>query len=77
MYDADERGALYRALVKEYGRCISKVYVDREGAPPLAIGWVFRGRQRYTDTGEPYLRETWVTRHKGPPTVTTTPHYAS
>lgn len=56
----DARGELYRAMRKEYGRCVSKVYVDRPGAEPLAVGWVFQGRQRYEDTNEPYLREVWV-----------------
>jgi hypothetical protein len=75
----DDRGKLYRSLMREYGRCIGKVYVDvrtpaaeddgtmgayKERAKP--IGWVFQGRDKYSDTGEPYVRETWVTvREKG------------
>lgn len=56
----DSKGQLYRSLVAEYGRCMGKVYVDRPGAPPLAIGWVFNKRMQYDDCRETYLREVWV-----------------
>jgi hypothetical protein len=73
----DDRGELYRSLQKEYGRCVSKIYVDRtDGGPPKAIGWVFEGRARYEDTGERYLREVWVTLHERQPTKTVEYHYA-
>ena len=62
----DSLGELYRAMVKEHGRCISKVYVG-EGTP---IGWVFIGTDRYIDTREPYQRETWVTVHASMPVRT-------
>lgn len=52
-------GDLYRVSVENYGRCIGKVYVDTDG-PPAHVGYVFERRERYEDTGEPYLRETWV-----------------
>lgn len=58
----NDTGALFRELQREYGRCVSKVYVDREGGP-VAIGWVFERTERYEDTGEPYVREVWVTLH--------------
>lgn len=56
----EDRGELYRALVREYGRCTGKVYVDRKvavnGDPahgftyePLPIGWVFLKRMDYED----------------------------
>jgi hypothetical protein len=56
----DDRGQLYRALMREYGRCTSKVYVD-DPAPvngddakgytlrPRAVGWVFVKRVEYDD----------------------------
>jgi hypothetical protein len=54
-------GELYRAMRDEYGRCMSKVYRDDpEHGEPLHIGWFFESRQRYEDTGEPYLRGAWV-----------------
>jgi len=73
-------GAVFRAAAgrdrsrpwEAMGRCIGKVYVS-EGRP---VGWVFVSRERYEDTGEPYLREAWVTVHTAPPTITRTPHYA-
>lgn len=67
----DTTGDLYRNCVREFGRCVGKVYVDPvDGGPPLQRGWVFQGRRRYEDTNEPYLREVWVMVHDAPPTVT-------
>lgn len=57
-YGLDELGDLYRACVREYGRCASSVRVDPTGR---RVGWVFVKLDRYQDTGEPYLREVWVT----------------
>ncbi len=71
----DSPGDLYRAMQREYGRCVSKVYIDKAGGPPLAIGWVFQGRDKYEDTDETYLREVWVTLHDAPDTVTREHHY--
>lgn len=69
----DHRGQLFRALQREHGRCVSRLYIDRRvpAVPddPTAtayrltaepIGWVFEKRATYTDTGEPYTHETWV-----------------
>lgn len=71
---ADTPGELYRSCVQEYGRCTSKVYVDGPDGP-RAVGWVFLKRDRYEDTHQPFLRETWVTCHEAPPTVTREFHY--
>ena len=71
----DDKGDLFRALRREYGRCASRVYVDTDkGSKP--IGWVFEGRAKYDDCNETYLRETWVTIHDAPPTKTVEYHYA-
>ena len=45
----------------DYGRCISKVYVDAADGPPTPVGWVFVKRAKYQDCDETYLHETWVT----------------
>lgn len=71
----EDPGELYRALQREYGRCIGKVYTQIDGRDGIPVGWVFQGRDKYEDTGEPYLREVWVTLHEAPPTVTREPHY--
>ncbi len=72
----DSYGELYRAMMREYGRCTGKVYIDtKTGA--RAIGWVFMKRQTYDDCNETYILETWVTVHKAPPTKTTEFHYAN
>lgn len=75
-------GDLFRALAgrgsrrwEKMGRCTGKVYVDEDGRAQH-VGWVFLRRQRYDDSPETYLQETWVTVHDGPDTVTRTPHYA-
>lgn len=54
-------GAIYRATQREYGRCTSSVYVDREGQSPARVGWFFVSRQQYEDTPENYVRGAWVT----------------
>ena len=42
----DNVGVLFRELQKEYGRCISKVYIDtKTGVRP--VGWVFQRRETY------------------------------
>ena len=61
-------GELFRASQREYGRCVSSVYVDTEEGTKR-VGWVFQGIDRYEDTGEPYLREVWVTLLERPDTV--------
>ena len=59
----DDEGELFRSLQKEYGRCISKVYVDQVNEPlnPKKVGWVFLKKVEYSDVrGQYFLRETWV-----------------
>ncbi len=67
----DDRGELYRAMQKEFGRCVSKMYRDQKNAPPIAVGWVFQSRQQYDDWGRfqggdrYYIREVWVEVREG------------
>lgn len=70
----DNLGELFRSLQKEYGKCVSKVYVD-QGDKTIAIGWVFEKRRKYDDCNDTYLQETWVTLHESKPEVETTYHY--
>ena len=58
---------LYRSLQKEFGRCISKVYVDTKEQQVMHVGWVFQKRKLFRDEygADPrdkgsYLAETWV-----------------
>ena len=78
----DNLGRLYRALVKEHGRCTGKVHLDIAGKTK-SIGWVFIKRAEYGDAArlpaghdKTYLQETWVTVHKAPPVKTITYDYA-
>lgn len=54
-----DMGEFYRAGVVNFGRCTSKVYVDSSDGV-RHVGYCFQRRERYEDTGESYLRETWV-----------------
>lgn len=55
-----DAGALFRDLRKEYGRCMGHVYIDTESRGVLAIGWIFRSRQKYEGGEETYIRSVWV-----------------
>jgi hypothetical protein len=71
-YTTDEIGRLYHSLQKMYGRCVSKVYVDRRDGESRAIGWVFHKRVAYDHcykSSDTYLREVWVTLYSGKPTT--------
>lgn len=71
---SDNVSRLFRSLQKEYGRCISKMYVDRKDKT-AAIGWVFLKKDKYEDSNETYLKETWVTLHDEEPEKTIQYHY--
>ena len=86
----DDVGRLFREMQKEYGRCVSSVYVDEPSGTKLAdtgqpsgkvkrIGWVFQKRMEYEGYrghGERfYTREVWVMLHDAPDTVTRKRHY--
>ena len=66
-YEPDQcqsTGRLFRALQREYGRCVSRVYVDGPDGQSWPQGWVFQKRRAYEDARGPndtYLAETWVT----------------
>lgn len=64
--DFDSVNKLFRALNKEHGKCVSKMYIG-EGQH---IGYVFQKRQKYDDSKETFLLETWVSFHKEKPTKT-------
>lgn len=77
----DRRGSLFLSLQKEYGHCVSKVYVDRPNGKAKAIGWVFVKRLQYEDTdryGRPaeyYMQEVWIEIHKRMPKKTVKYYY--
>ena len=56
----DNRGRLFREMQRDYGRCVSKMYVDEIDGQPSAIGWVFSKRMQYEDCPRTYTREVWV-----------------
>jgi hypothetical protein len=66
---------LFRSMQKEYGRCISKMYVDEKNGNVRHIGWVFQKRKQYEDCKETYVQETWISVHEKPNKTTTTYYY--
>lgn len=72
----DTRGYLFRIMRSEYGRCTGRVLVTTQGGD-RQVGWVFVKRQKYDDSDDTFLMETWVTVHMGPPTKTIEYHYAA
>ena len=70
-------GEIYRLCVREYGKCVSKCYVDNVVNPdkPQHIGWVFQKRVKFDDCNRTYIQEVWVTLHEKPPTRRTEYHY--
>ena len=71
----EDVGKLFRTCQREYGRCVSSVYVDQKEGPSIRVGWVFQKMDRYEDTGKPYLRETWITLYEQADEVVRTHHY--
>ena len=62
----DSRKRLFRECQREYGRCVSAVYVETPTGLK-AVGWYFERKEQYEDTGrfgrpaEHYVRGVWVT----------------
>jgi hypothetical protein len=62
-------GQLYRACVREHGRCTGKMYQDLKDGKTIQVGWVFL-KKAAPERGEPNptgLQETWVTVYRTPP----------
>lgn len=56
----DDLGRLFRDMQREYGRCVSSMYVDKRDGRTVQTGWVFSKRMQYEDCDETYTREVWV-----------------
>jgi hypothetical protein len=56
----DSKGKLFKALQNEYGRCISKIFVDESDGKQKQVGWVFEKKQKYDDINEFFILETWI-----------------
>ena len=63
----DKIKTLFLSLSREYGKCISSIYIDTKKGKTKKIGWVFQKREKYTDCNETYLKETWITLHEKQP----------
>jgi hypothetical protein len=61
---------LFKDMMKEYGRCVSSVYIGDD--KPKRIGWVFEKRADKTTR-----LETWVTFHEKKPVTHTEYFYKS
>lgn len=58
----DQPRALFVALQKEYGKCVSKMYVDVKGVA-TPVGWVFQKEKQYDNSTDTFILETWVSVH--------------
>lgn len=70
--DGMSYGEMFRWFRNEYGRCTGKVYVG-DG---IHVGWIFAKRDKYEDTGETFLHETWITLLDRDETVRNTDYHA-
>jgi len=52
---------LFKYGKKNYGRCISKVFIDSDDGKTIHIGYVFEKKDKYTDTKDDFIKEVWVT----------------
>jgi hypothetical protein len=56
----DNKGDLFRSLQNEYGRCVSKIFIDDLDGKTKQVGWVFEKKQKYDDVNEFFILETWI-----------------
>ncbi|MEW6664141.1 MAG: hypothetical protein AB1512_02825 [Thermodesulfobacteriota bacterium] len=56
----DDLKEVFRGMQKEYGRCISKMYLESPDGEVRPVGWVFEKRKEYSDSDDTYLQHTWV-----------------
>jgi len=68
----DDIKELLQTLRKEYGECISKIFVDPDAKQ---IGWVFEKKVKYDDCNETFLMQTGVELHEKKPDHTVENHY--
>ena len=66
----DSVGELFKHLQREFGRCISAIYIDRTDGSAKKVGWVFQKKRQYTDCNDRYMQETWIELHKSEPRKT-------
>jgi len=66
-FEDDEVGKLFKSCQKEFGKCAGKVYVEKNGGRSAHVGWLFQKACRYTDTGQKYILEVWITMHTKEP----------
>jgi hypothetical protein len=70
MYEDDEIGAIFKMGQKEYGRCVSKIYIEDSKGRDRVVGWVFQKRMEYDRPQHNglkyYSRQVWVTLYEAP-----------
>ena len=64
-------GEAFREFRKEYGRCISGVFIDRKDGSSVRVGWSFKKIANYENSKDKYLMETWITLLKDRPRLVT------
>jgi hypothetical protein len=61
----DSKAELFKSCQKDFGRCVSKMYIELKNGGDREIGWVFEKRMQYDDarSNQPedyYIREVWI-----------------
>jgi hypothetical protein len=56
----DDIGRLFKEFQREYGKCVSSLYVETRTAGDIRCGWVFEKRRKYEDCNQTYIAQTWV-----------------
>jgi hypothetical protein len=56
----EETNELFAFCQKEYGKCVSNMYVDHCLYGTLKIGWVFEKKMKYENCNDTYIQQTWV-----------------
>jgi len=50
---------VFREAKKQYGKCMSKIYVDTENSIQVS-GWVFEKKVKYADCNDKYIQRAWI-----------------
>jgi len=64
----DDVKRLFQSFQKKCGRCVSRVYTDKDGESK-PTGWVFRKRMQYEGIDSKFILETRVILHEKPDEV--------
>lgn len=68
-------GDLFRYCQREYGGCVSNMYIDTKEGKTRKVGWVFEKKVDYEKGSDPTNMQTWITVHQRVPEIVVINHY--